>query len=419
MALLLKGDISSGANLWEYGEQAACALQHGGDLCLYYPVPGTTLLSDASYPSAYMPPLLSYLWLGLFELFGNGALARACWLSINTAVALGCVALVFHLSLKLWPSKWAAFVAAMILAIYPTFVVITAVYHQTNWAVLLLLVVTAVAVELTATPRVWLYAAIGGIACGLAALNRSEMLVIGPLMIALGAAWRRNLSIFLKVALAGGFAMILILTPWTVRNYQQFGQFIPTAQSSGYNLWKGYNTFTNGSGELSDDSNNPEGQRVYVVSRSASHDDQYETHVQEAYMEAFKSDFENASTGRLIQLTGTKVLLLWAFDWTDRAVTLRPVYLLPWLVVNILAAVGLVTLVRQRRSASAAAAAIYATALGLLTFAYALTVVHARYRMHIEPFIFILAGIGVQSIWISLTVNKSTHFGKRSEHASN
>ena len=129
----------------------------------------------------YMPPLLSYLWLGLFEIFGNGIVARASWLFINIAVALGCVALVFHLSLKLWPSKWSAFTAAMILAVYPTFVVVTATYHQTNWAAFLLLGVTAVAVKLTTTQRTWLYGAIGGIACGLAALNRSEMLVIGPL----------------------------------------------------------------------------------------------------------------------------------------------------------------------------------------------------------------------------------------------
>ncbi|MGO4441818.1 hypothetical protein AB4Z42_00530 [Mycobacterium sp. 2YAF39] len=400
-AVLLKGDVSMGANLWEYGQQAACALQHGGDLCLFYPGSSQSQ-SGASYPSAYMPPVLSYLWLGLFELFGNGTVARASWLVINIAAALGCVALVFHLSLKLWPSKWAAFAAAMILAVYPTFVMVTATYHQTNWAVLLLLVVTAVAVKLTTTPRLWFYGAIGGLACGLAALNRSEMLAIGPLLLALGAAWRRKPTIVLKVGVAGALAMILLVMPWTVRNYQQFGQFIPTAQSSGYNLWKGYNTYTNGSGNLSEDMDNPEGQRLSASQGSVRHDDRYETHVQDTYAKAFESDLKNASIGRLATLTANKVLLLWAFDWTDREITLRPAYLLPWLVVNILAGIGFVIAFRRRRSICTAAACIYAAALGLLTIAYAVTAVHARYRMHIEPFVFILAGIGAEGLWIWL-----------------
>jgi 4-amino-4-deoxy-L-arabinose transferase-like glycosyltransferase len=415
--VLLKGDVSVGANVWEYGEQAACALRNGGDLCLFYPMSSQSQ-SGASYPSAYMPPLLSYLWLGLFEVFGNGTVARASWLLINIAAALGSVALVFHLSLKLWPSKWAAFTAAMLLAMYPTFVFVTATYHQTNWAVLLLLVTTAVAVELTATQRLWLYGALGGIACGLAALNRSEMLVIGPLLLALGAAWRRNLTVVLKVGVAGGLAMILLLMPWTVRNYQHFGQFIPTAQSSGYNLWKGYNPYTNGSGNLSEDANNPEGQRLLALRDSIPHDDLYETHVQDTYAEAFESDLENASIGRLLKLTANKVLLLWGFDWTDREITLRPAYLVPWLALHVLAVLGFVIAVRRRRSICTAAACIYAAALGLLTIAYAITTVHARYRMHIEPFLFILAGIGVQGLWIWLVAKGPGRLRSRSGRVS-
>ena len=403
VAVMLKGDISLTANIWEYGEQGACALQHGGDLCLSYSQPHYYFAqNDSFYPSAYMPPLLSYLWLGLFEVFGNGMLARAVWLSTNVAAALCCVALVFYLSKKLWPSKWAAFVAAMIFATYPTFVVVTATYHQTNWAVLFLLVVAALAVKLSTTERLWFYGALGGIFCALAALNRSEMLVIGPILLAIGAVWRRNLSTVVKIGLAGGLAMALIITPWTARNYDHFGRVIPTAQSSGYNLWKGFNTYTNGSGNLSEDVNNPEGQRLLRVRQSIKPGDHYETLVEDTYAKAFSSDLRDASVGRLVTLTAAKVLLLWGFDWTDREITLRPAYLLPWLVVNILAIIGFVIAVRKRRSVAPAAACVYAAAVGLLTLAYAATAVHARYRMHIEPFLFILAGIGAHGLWMRL-----------------
>jgi 4-amino-4-deoxy-L-arabinose transferase-like glycosyltransferase len=373
-AVLLRGDISSGANLWEYGKQGACALQNGGDLCLYYPQGG------ASYTSAYMPPLLSYFWLGLFHVFGDGSAARTVWLAANVAAALGCVALIFYLGLKLWPSSWAAFAAAMLFAVYPTFVFVTATYHQTNWAVLLLLAVTAIAVELATTRRPWVYGALGGLVCGLAALNRSEMLVIGPVLIALGAAWRRSPRFLLRVGLASALAMVLTLTPWTVRNYDHFGRLIPTAQSTGYNLWKGFNPYTNGSGNLSEDMTKPGGQELLSIRQAVPPGSLYETRLQDAFMEAFKTDVESASTGRLTELTANKVLLLWGFDWTDEQITGSPAYIVPWLGANLLAIVGLITAWRWRRYVRAAPAVIYAAALGLLTVAYIVTAVHARYR---------------------------------------
>ncbi|MCV7064010.1 hypothetical protein H7I76_34600 [Mycolicibacterium vaccae] len=117
-------------------------------------------------------------------------------------------------------------------------------------------------------------------------------------------------------------------------------------------------------------------------------------------MQAVEDDVQNASPQRLLQLTATKVVLLWGYDWTDTSTTASVTYLLPWLAVNLLVILGLITAWRRRRSVRAAPAAIYATALGLLTVAYAVTSVHARYRMHLEPYLFILAGIGIEMLWL-------------------
>ncbi|MBO0681409.1 glycosyltransferase family 39 protein [Mycolicibacterium sp. S2-37] len=400
-AILLEGDVSEKANIWEYGEQGLCALRHGGQLCLYYSSSG-----GESYPSAYMPPMLSYFWLILFQIFGDGWVARAIWLAANTAAALGCVALVFYLAQKLWPARWAAFAASMLIACYPTFVYVTAVYHQSNWAVLLLLSVTAVAVKLASGANPIAYGALGGLLCGLAALNRSEMLVIGPVLLALGAVWGRRSSTIVKAGVASALVMVVVLAPWTIRNYQEFGLFIPTAQSSGYNLWKGYNPYTNGSGNLSEDQNEPGGRELTLINESVAPGPGYESRVQEAFMEAFEKDLENASPQRLVTLTATKVALLWGFDWTDKATTGTPAYLVPWIVTNIFVLIGLVTIWRRRRCLERAPAVIYLTAVGLLTAAYAVTCVHARYRMHIEPYLFIVAGIGIHAVWLRLTTRR-------------
>lgn len=394
-AILLKSDVSLGANIWEYGDQALCALRHGGELCAYYSASG-----GDSYPSAYMPPLLSYFWLVLFHIFGDTSVARAAWLGANVVVALGCVALVFHLSLKLWPSRWSAFASAMLIATYPTFVFVTTTYHQTNWAVLLLLSISAVAVKLSAGGSPVSYGLLGGLLCGLAALNRTEMMLIGPVLIAVGALWKRKPVALLKTGLAGGLAMVLILAPWTLRNHEDFGRFIPTAQSAGYNLWKGFNPYTNGSGNQSEIMHSPGWDKLVSISDSVAPGPLYEPRLQDAYMAEFEHDVRSASPQRLIALTANKVVLLWGYDWTDKETTGSLAYLLPWLATNLLAVVGLVTAWRRRQAVRPAPATIYSVALGLLTAAYALTAVHARYRMHIEPYVFILAGIGSETLWL-------------------
>ncbi|CAN5871521.1 hypothetical protein BH09ACT7_BH09ACT7_33180 [soil metagenome] len=395
--IFVKGDISQSANIWEYGEQGLCALKNAGQLCLYY-----SPADRGSYPSAYMPPMLSYFWLGLFHIFGDGWAARAVWLAANTAAALGCVALVFHLSQRLWSSRWAAFAAAILLACYPTFIYVTAVYHQTNWAVLLILSVTAVAVKLATGGNPVVFGALGGLLCGLAALNRTEMLLIGPVLLAIGAAWGRKGSVILRAGVASLLAMVLVLAPWTLRNYEEFHQFIPTAQSTGYNLWKGYNPFTNGSGNLSEDQNQPGGRELNAISDTVAPGPEYETRLQKAYQDVFEHDIHSASPQRLITLTVNKVLLLWGYDWTDKETTGTLAYIVPWFVANLLAIVGLVTAWRRRRWLRPAPAVIYLTAVSLLTAAYMLTSVHARYRMHIEPYLFILAGIGIESLWLRI-----------------
>ncbi|MBB2992029.1 hypothetical protein FHR72_003525 [Mycolicibacterium iranicum] len=402
IAILLTGDISQGANIWEYGEQGLCAHENGGQLCLHYPEGGAE-----SYPSAYMPPLLSYVWFGVFSLFGDSGTARAAWLVTNMAAALGCIALTFNLSQKLWPSRWVAFAAAMLLACYPTFVYVTASYHQTNWAVLFLLSITMVGVKLATGDRPLAWGALGGVLCGLAALNRTELLIIGPLLLGLGAVLSKRTVVVVKAGAAVALATVLVLAPWTLRNFAEFGTFIPTAQSSGYNLWKGYNPYTNGSGNLSEDRGEPGGQAADAIKEAVPPGPDYEKRVQDAYSEVFQHDIGEASPQRLAGLAANKVVLLWGFDWTDTSTTRSVAYLVPWLIVNLLVVVGLVTAWRQRRSVRTAPAVLCAAALVLLTAAYAATSVHARYRMHIEPYLFIAAGIGIEALWQRLNAARA------------
>ena len=161
---------------------------------------------------------------------------------------------------------------------------------------------------------------------------------------------------------------------------------------------EGYNPYTNGSGNLTETNNRSAAAASSRIRKSIPYGPGYETRLRDAYLRAFHKDIQDSSNGRIAKLVLNKIALLWTFDWTDRGVVVRPDYLIPWLVTNLLALIGLVATWRWRRWIGRGPTLIYATTLTLLTFAYATTSVHARYRMQIEPFIFILAGLGCVGI---------------------
>ena len=83
VAAFLFADVGDNAQIWEYGRQGLCAFQTHGDLCMFD-------RNGAAYASAYMPPLTSYLWLGLFHLFGPGVGAHTAYVALNVLIgALG------------------------------------------------------------------------------------------------------------------------------------------------------------------------------------------------------------------------------------------------------------------------------------------------------------------------------------------
>ena len=212
-------------------------------------------------------------------------------------------------------------------------------------------------------------------------------------MIALACGLRRTVRPLLPAAVV----MILVLTPWTIRNYVTFHRVIPIAQSAGFNLWKGYNKYTIGSGKSSDTPYSPGSLDRWGTAERLPPGPLYETQLQDIYKVQADHYIANAGLPRLLQLAFTKVALLWVYDWTDRDTTARVGYWLPWLVVNGLAVFGLVRLFRTRQIATEGVI-IAGGLLALLTAAYATTSVIVRYRMHIEPFLFILAGVGLEAL---------------------
>jgi 4-amino-4-deoxy-L-arabinose transferase-like glycosyltransferase len=82
----------------------------------------------------------------------------------------------------------------------------------------------------------WRKAALAGVLFGLAVLTRETVLYFVPLA-ALWLAWRRPSGLRRASVLLG--TTLVVVLPWTVRNYLVFGAFVPVSTAGALNLWQG------------------------------------------------------------------------------------------------------------------------------------------------------------------------------------
>ncbi|MBL8531017.1 MAG: glycosyltransferase family 39 protein [Hyphomonadaceae bacterium] len=394
IAALVYADITPGVEIWEYGLQGLCAAQTGGDLCLRDP-------DGAAYATALMPPLTSYLWLGLFTVFGIGPEALSAYVLINVLVGAACAPLLYVLARELKLEPPAALIAGLIIALYPTFVFVAATYHATNYTVAFTLGFAILLMRAMKSLH-WRAALAAGLMGGLSVLTRNELLlcVLGGGALLLWAG-RRNLMSGVRAAAALGLALALVMTPWIARNYVTFDRFIPIGAQAGYNLWIGFGPHARGSGNQLDNDAVSRAAAAAVregVRRGDAPGDRYEPRVQQAYLDDALPAIEQGGVGRLIVLTAEKFAVLWVFDWTD-PITRHPAYWLPWLAVHGLALFGLFALWRGRAPPiDWNGALMIVLFLGVFTLAYSISSVFARYRMHMEPFIFVFSAIGASAL---------------------
>lgn len=88
---------------------------------------------------------------------------------------------------------------------------------------------------------------VAGICLGLAALTRSTMLTF-PVAFLIWLVCLRRMTWFsiLRITATVTFVMLLIVAPWTWRNYRVFHQIVPVSTMGGNTFWAGNNSFARG-----------------------------------------------------------------------------------------------------------------------------------------------------------------------------
>lgn len=190
----------------------------------------------ASGPSAFRPPLYP-LALAVVHLVGGGWTAERLLGALFGVVS---VLLIYLIVRRLW-GRPTALLAAAIAAIFPPLVILNASLLSESPFIPLVLLTALAVLEYRSTKRLrWAIAA--GALCGLAALTRTNGLLLVVAVVPGVFVTRPSRS---RAALAAPIAVLVAaavtVAPWVIRNTVVFHRFVGISTQSGYGVAGTYN----------------------------------------------------------------------------------------------------------------------------------------------------------------------------------
>jgi hypothetical protein len=200
---------------------------------------------DGSGDTAYLSPVYSVLLGSIYRIVGNDAYLRSIGRTF-LGVFMSClgIALIPSLAEMLRFSRLVGLVSGILLAVTPVFFWLEIIgdWEQSTNAVALIVVFMTFIRLHDCQWTSWRLVAVAGVLVGLAVLLSPSIAPAFALLILVETFWGTStLKQMIPRVLVLAALAILILVPWTVRNYQALGGFVPTRSNFGMNLWMGNN----------------------------------------------------------------------------------------------------------------------------------------------------------------------------------
>jgi len=181
---------------------------------------------------------------GVYALFGSDGPQRFLPVAVlNLLIGTATVGLTIHLAGR-WFGPRTGLLAGVLLAIWPAQIQFTSVLNSELPMVLAMLAALAIW-EARRGPDM-LRGGLAGLALGVAALMRPTALLLpGVFIVArLLRGPRRGGAVLGAVARALG--LLVVVLPWSLRNYRVFGEFVLISTNGGVNFWMGNSPGTAG-----------------------------------------------------------------------------------------------------------------------------------------------------------------------------
>ena len=183
-----------------------------------------------------LPPLYPFFLVGVYQTLGRDPIAVAV---AQIVLDVGVMGMLFWLGQRVTGQETTGLLAAAFYGFYPYLLYQNLSVNDTALFIFLL-VAGVVSAYRARDTRGWGWAALMGLSLGLAALTKTWVLLIWPL---LTLWWGRKLGWrqAARLALVGGALTVVVVTPWTVRNTRLQGEFVFLSTNGGSNLHQGNN----------------------------------------------------------------------------------------------------------------------------------------------------------------------------------
>jgi 4-amino-4-deoxy-L-arabinose transferase-like glycosyltransferase len=389
--MLITGDYVPAFDSADYSRHAVSIAAGNG-------YPESQLAADGG-PTAFRPPLYPYLLGLVYAVSGDSIEAGRL---LGALLGLVIVVQVYLLALRLWNRQHLARVAAGAAAFLPALLVLHAALLTEPLFIVLALAVALALLEIRRSRTATGWLVVAGLVCGLAALTRSNgILLLIPLVLGTWA-WspgsRRQRLAPIAILLA---AAALTVAPWVVRTTLEFDRFVGIATQAGYGLAGTYNPGVRDSDEYPGSWAAPqfEGSHVAMFTVEGIDEAELDSRLREAGTEYAKAHPEyvvevvGRSALRMAELMPARgQAALETGGSTVPTIALDLARLATWLLL-VGAIAGVVVLVRSPTTA------IGPWQLWLIPFLTVLPALPitggARYRVPADPFLILLAAAGL------------------------
>ncbi len=265
---------------------------------------GIYIFHNLNEPTVFVTPVYPFFLALVFKLFGTGFTGFQAARIIQAVISSVTVLLIYLIASKLFNKNVGLFAAFMVSFYIPNIITVGYMLTETLFTMLLCLLIYF-SLLFAKKPKMAHFGLLG-VFWALATLCRPTI-ALYPVFLFIYLFWAERIKIIemVKLGTAMAFAFVVIVSPWWIRNYREYGEFIPLAASSGNPLLQG--TYVNYE-------QTPENVVYYKLGKNAFETNKTEVAVAKMRIkEGFKKDF----WGYLKWYTIDKTNLFWntVFYW--------------------------------------------------------------------------------------------------------
>jgi hypothetical protein len=343
-------------------------------------------------PTAFIAPGYPTLIAAIFWVFGTYTLASAiAIMMMHIAVSLFTIWLIMHVATEMLDSRTAT-IAGAFWAVSLPLLFIPSIFWESSLSECAVIGMVALALRYQHSPTRAHWIVLGA-SCGIIALI-NPALVFSLLAIMGWLAWQTR-RVSRSAPLLGLLALLLVFSPWPIRNAYRFHAFIPLRSTVGFELWMGNRPGANG---RLDESLFPMFNQQELSSYLSKGEVAYTRGKSDqalAYIRQYPGLFLNVSARRVFR-----------FWMGSGNASTSPVYVIHAMLTTVLGFMGLAFAYRNRMRAFAV---LMALPLLLFPFPYYITHAEFRYRLNIDPILTILAAYAVTQLAAAWSKRHSTN----------